>query len=98
VQTIEQQIHHRRGVERQQLRHRETPDDGHAERAAQVGAGAGSDQQGHRSEQRRHRGHDDRPEALETGLVNRLLGRAAAVALRCKREMMRIADGELEKT
>src|SRR6185295_14432103 len=42
-QPVDQEVDHRRGVQRQDLRNEQSTDDGDAERPAQLGAGAGSD-------------------------------------------------------
>ena len=52
VQPVEQQVDHRRGVEREHLRHQKPADDGDAERPAQFGAGADGDHQRQRAEHR----------------------------------------------
>ena len=88
MQAVEQEIDHRRRIERQDLGDRKPADDGHAERPAQLGAGPGRDQERDRAQQRRHGGHQDRAEPVEAGLVDRLIrGQAAALAL----------DGEIDQ-
>ncbi len=82
VQPVEQQVDHRRGVERQRLRHDQPADDGDAERTAQLRARAARDHQRQRAEQRRQRRHHDRPEALEAGLVDRLRRARARACVR----------------
>src|SRR4051794_25184793 len=74
-------VDHRGGEERQHLADDEPADDGDAERVAQLRAGAGAEHQRQRAEQRRRRGHQDRPQAQETGLVDGLARRLALLAL-----------------
>ena len=53
----------------------EAADDGVAERLAKLRANPGPQHHRHAAEQRRHRGHQDRPKAQHAGLVDRFLGR-----------------------
>ena len=87
MQPVEQQIDHRRGVERQHLRDDQAADNGDAERPAQLRAGAGGNDQRDRAKQCRHGGHQDRPEAFETGFVDRALRQQAAPPLALQSEV-----------
>src|SRR5262249_22798676 len=58
-ETVEIEEDHRRGVEREQLAHREAADDGVAERLADFRAGARAEHERHSAQHRRHRGHED---------------------------------------
>ena len=86
-QAVEHQIDHRRGEQRQHLADDQAADDGDAQRPAQFRAGAVAQHQRQRAEQRRHRGHQDRPEAQQAGLMDRLARRLALVALGLQREV-----------
>ena len=81
------EIDHRRREQRQHLADEQAADDGDAERMAQLGAGAGAEHQRQRAEERRQRRHQDRPEAQQAGLVDRLARRLAFVALGVEREV-----------
>ncbi len=80
-QAVEIEEHNGRRVQRQDLTQRETADDGIAERLPDLRSGAGTEHQRHRTQQSRHRGHQDRPEAQHAGLVDRLFRRHAVLAL-----------------
>src|SRR5262245_56550631 len=71
-QAVEREIDDRRGVEREDLAHDQPAHDRDAERLAKLGAHAVPERERHAAEQRRHRGHDDRPKAQERGLLDRL--------------------------
>ena len=86
-QPVEHQIDHRRGEQRQHLADDQAADDRDAERPAQLRAGAGAQHQRQRAEQRRHRGHQDRAEAQQAGLMDRLARRLALLALGVEREV-----------
>ena len=86
-QPVEVQIDHRRGEQRQQLAEHQSADDGDAERLAEFGAGAGAQHQRQRAEDRRHGGHQDRPEPQQAGLIDRLARRQAFDALGLQREI-----------
>jgi hypothetical protein len=73
-QPVEEQIDHRRGVERQHLADDQAADDGDAERLAQFRADAGAQRQRQAAEQRGEGGHHDRPEAQQARLIDRLAG------------------------
>ena len=85
-QPVEGEVDHRRGEQRQHLADDQAADDGDAERMAQLGAGAGAEHQRQRAEERRHRRHQDRPEAQQARLVDRLARRACP---RCARRRAR---------
>jgi methyl acetate hydrolase len=72
LQAIEIEIDHRRRVEREQLAERQAAHHGVAERLAQFRAGAGAEHQRHAAEQRRRRGHQDRPEPQQAGFADRI--------------------------
>ena len=59
-------------AQRQQLAKDQSAHDGDAERPAQFLAGARTQSQRHAAEQGRHGGHDDRAEAQQAGLIDRL--------------------------
>ena len=86
-QPVDQEVNHRRRVQRQYLRHEQAADDGDAERPAQFGAGARGDHQRDAREQRRHRRHQDGPEPRAAGLEDGVRRRQAAVALGIEREV-----------
>ena len=86
-QPIEEEIDDRRGEEGQHLAHDQAADDGDAQRMAQLGADAGAQHQRQRAEQRRHGGHQDRAEAQQAGLMDRLARRLALAALGLEREV-----------
>ena len=87
ARPIEEQVDHRRGVERQHLADDQAAHDRDAERMPQLRPGAGAQRQRDAAEQRRHGGHHDRPEAQQAGLVDGLFGRLAFLALRLQREI-----------
>ncbi len=58
-----------------------------AERLAQFRADAGSEDHRHRREEGGERRHQDRAEAEQAGLVDRVAGRLALLALRLEREI-----------
>jgi hypothetical protein len=72
AEAIEIEVNNRRRVKGQELANDQPADDRNAEWAAQFGALAEPNRQRHRPEHRRHRCHDDRPEAFEAGLIDRL--------------------------
>ena len=80
-QAIEIEVDDRRREQREHLADDQAADDGDAERLAQFGAGAGTEHQRQRAEDRGHRGHHDRPEAQQAGLVDRVARRQAFDAL-----------------
>ena len=86
-EPIQIQIDDRRRVQRQHLADHQAADDGDAERSAQLRAGAAAERQRQRAQQRRHRGHHDRPEAQQAGLVDRLVRGLALRPLRLQREV-----------
>src|SRR5271163_891169 len=78
AQAIEENVNHRCGVKRQHLADEESSDHGDAQRAAQLRPVAASQRKGNATEQCRHRGHHDWPEAKQAGLVDGI-GRAFAL-------------------
>eukprot|EP01022_Parablepharisma_sp_SALTPOND_P004196 TRINITY_DN118_c0_g1_i13.p1 TRINITY_DN118_c0_g1~~TRINITY_DN118_c0_g1_i13.p1 ORF type:complete len:2030 (+),score=744.92 TRINITY_DN118_c0_g1_i13:50280-56369(+) len=78
AQAVEAEIDHRRGEEREHLRHQQATDHGDAQRLAQLRTHAGPQHQRQRPQQGRHGGHQDGPEAQQASLVDRL---ARALAL-----------------
>ena len=80
-ESIEVEIDDRRRIKREKLRYEQAADDGIAERLANLRADAGAQHHRHAAEQRRHRGHQDRPEAHHAGPVDRFLGGQALVTL-----------------
>eukprot|EP01022_Parablepharisma_sp_SALTPOND_P004192 TRINITY_DN118_c0_g1_i1.p1 TRINITY_DN118_c0_g1~~TRINITY_DN118_c0_g1_i1.p1 ORF type:complete len:1977 (+),score=693.89 TRINITY_DN118_c0_g1_i1:34526-40456(+) len=81
AQSFHVQVDHWRGVEREQLAHHQSADDGNAQRLAQLGAVAMADGQRDRAQQRRHGGHHDGTEAQLAGLEDGIARRQAVVAL-----------------
>ena len=80
-QAVEIKVDDRRGEQREHLADDQAADNGDAERLAQFGAGSGTEHQRHGAEDRGHRGHHDRPEAQQAGLVDRVTRRQALDAL-----------------
>src|SRR6478735_5158175 len=72
-QAIEIKIDDRGSEQGEDLREQQAAHDRVAERLADFRAGAGPEHQRHRSEQRRHGGHQDRPEAQHAGLIDCVL-------------------------
>src|SRR5262245_17762829 len=72
LEVVEVEIDHRRRIERQDLRQCQTSDNGIAEWLPYLRAHTRSHHHGYRAEHGRHRRHQDRPEALDAGLVDRL--------------------------
>src|SRR6202165_1296008 len=77
LQPVEIDVDNRRRIEGENLRQSEATADGVTERLANLRANARTDHHRHATEQRRHRGHQDRPEAQNAGLVDRFFGRQA---------------------
>ena len=80
LQSGEQQIYHRRRVEREKLRNQQTSDDRDAERTAELRSRPDANGQGQSAQQSRHGRHHDRAKTEKTRLVNRLLRRQSLVA------------------
>src|SRR5216684_2078313 len=80
-QPVERQVHDRGCEQGQELTRHEPADDRDTERLAQLRPDAGPGGQRHRSENRGEGRHHDRPEPQPAGLEDRLLRRAAALAL-----------------
>ena len=87
LQPIHVDVEDRRHVERQELREEQAADDREPERPPRLRARAQAERDRQRAHERGHRRHHDRPEADEAGLVDRLLGVLAFVALRLDREV-----------
>src|SRR4029079_906188 len=87
VQSVEQQIDHRRRVEREHLRDQQSANDGDTERAPKLGAGAYGDHQRQCTEHGGHRGHQDRAETGEAGVVNRPFRRETEPPFAVEREV-----------
>src|SRR5262249_45053750 len=64
-----------------------TPDDGVAERLAYLGARSSAEHERHGPKHRRHRRHENRPEAFDASLIDRLLRREALFSLGVKGEV-----------
>jgi len=75
------QVDDRRGVEREELAHDEPAHDRDAEGPPQLRAHPCSQGERQRAQERGHRGHHDRAEPQETGLVDRIPGALALPAL-----------------
>ena len=82
TEAVEIDVDHRRRIERQDLADDQAADDRDAERLAQLRAVAEAERQRQRAQHRRHGRHQDRPEAQQAGLVDRL---ARARGRRCVR-------------
>ena len=65
AQIVEEDVDHRRGVQRQHLAEDQAADHRDAQRLAQLRADARAERQRNAAEQRRHGGHHDRPEAQQ---------------------------------
>src|SRR5712672_1473638 len=77
LQPVEIDIDDRRRIESENLRQSEAADDGVTERLANLRADPRTYHHRHATKQRRHRGHQDRPEAQDAGLIDRFFGRQA---------------------
>ena len=86
-QTIEIEEDDRGCIERQELAQGQPPDDGIAERLAYLGARSGAEHERHGPKHRRHRRHENRPEAFDASLIDRLLRREALFSLGVKGEV-----------
>src|SRR5258708_28106013 len=86
-EAVEIEVDDRRGVEGEPLRHEQAADNGDAERAAQLGAGALADGERQAAADRGEGRHHDRPEAQQAGFVERLERAPAVLALGLEREV-----------
>src|SRR6516162_8006289 len=86
--AFEREIDHRSDVEGEELRGQKPADDRDAERLAQFGAGSEPKRDRQGTHDRRHRGHHDRAETQQTGLLDRPFRGLPPVALRL--------DGEID--
>src|SRR5271169_1744995 len=75
LQAVEIDIDHWCCIESEKLRQREATDDRVAERLADFRSDASAEHHRNAAEQRCHRGHQNRPEAHNAGLINRVLCR-----------------------
>src|ERR1700730_9788525 len=73
AEAVEVEIDDGCRVEGQKLADEQPADDRNPERAAQFGTLAEADRKRHRPEHRRHCRHDDRPEAFQAALIDRLV-------------------------
>src|SRR6059036_1170311 len=80
-EAVEREVDHGGGVEGEELGEEEAADDGDAEGAAQLGAGAGAEGEGKAAEEGGHGGHHDGPEAEQASLEDGLMRRQALGAL-----------------
>ncbi len=87
AEPLEIEIDDRRRIERQRLAERQTADDGQAQRSPQLRADAVTEHQRQRAEHRRHRRHQDRAQAQQAGLIDRLARRQPLDALRFEGEV-----------
>src|SRR5471032_712274 len=75
AETLPQAVHgeedHRRGKQRQQLAEQQPADNRDAQRMAQLRTNPRTERQRHRAKQRRHAGHQDRPEPQLRRLADR---------------------------
>src|SRR6202034_1967173 len=79
--AIEPEVNARRGVQRKHLADQKSAYDADAKRPAQLRSCAGAESERNAAEQRGHRGHHDRTETQQAGLVDRLAWRFAFLAL-----------------
>jgi hypothetical protein len=84
---VEREIDHRRGEQRQHLAGDQPAHDGDAQRAAQLGPVAKADGQRQRAQRGGQRGHQDRAEAQQAGLADRLVRGNAARAFGIERKV-----------
>src|SRR6266849_1240081 len=80
-ETVEREVDDGGGVEGEELGEEEAADDGDAEGAAQLGAGAGAEGEGKAAEEGGHGGHHDGTEAEQASLEDGLMRRQALGAL-----------------
>src|SRR5205823_10072933 len=78
---IECEIDDGRCVQREQLAENESADDRNAQWSAQLGSSSTAERQWKTGEQRCHRGHHDRPESQQAGLIDRIRRGFAFMAL-----------------
>src|SRR6267142_4720077 len=81
LQPVEIDIDNRRRIKREKLRQSEAADDGIPERLANLRADPGTHHHRHAAKQCGHRGHQDRPEAQDAGLIDRFFRRQAVAVL-----------------
>ena len=86
-QTVEPEIHNRRGVKRKQLADQQAADDGDAQRVAQLRSRAAAQRQRQAAQQRRHGGHHDGTETQQASLKDRFFRRLVLHPLRFEREV-----------
>ena len=86
-QPIEEEIDHRRRVERQQLAQDQSAYNGDAQRPAQFRSHAGAKSQRQAAQQRCHGGHHDGAEAQQAGLIDGVDRRHMLHAFGFKREI-----------
>src|ERR1700676_2151494 len=79
-ERIEAEIDHRRGEQRERLRHDQPAHDRNPQRPPQFGTRAPAEHQRQRAEERGHRGHQDGPEAQQRRLVDRFARTFALLA------------------
>src|ERR1700733_15120533 len=77
----------RRGEEREHLRHQQSTDDRIAQRLPDFGPGSGPEHERNAAEQRAHGGHQNRPEAEEARVMDRVLRGKSAIALFFERDV-----------
>src|SRR5271163_1942459 len=70
---VQIEIDHRSREQRQNLTQNQPTDNCHTQRLPQLRTHTRADRQGYAAQQRRHRGHHDRPEPQQTSLKDRLL-------------------------
>jgi hypothetical protein len=74
LKSVQIDIDDRGRIKREHLGHGEAANNGVAQRLTNLRTDAGAEHHRNTAKQRRHRGHQDRPEAHDAGLINRLLG------------------------
>src|ERR1700676_4082669 len=80
-QPGEKEIDHRRRIKRQSLAKDQAADHRDAQRMPQFRTYASAERKRKAAQQGRHGGHHDRTKAQQTGLIDRLLGGHAVLAL-----------------
>src|SRR5215471_10742148 len=86
-QAIESEINDRRRVQRQELADQQSADDRNTERPPQLRSRPSTEGQRDAGKKSRHRGHHDRAEAEQAGLINRLSWNLSFSTLRIQSEV-----------
>src|SRR5271155_1342994 len=86
-QVIEEDVNHRRGIEREDLAEQQATHHGNAQRLAQFRADAGAQCEWQTAEKRGHGGHHDGTKTEQAGFVDRVLGTHAMLSFRFQGEV-----------